>query len=50
MVDDIIEQKTHDYTDNLRLLKPNYVVHADDWIEGQSVVRINHYYLNLMIN
>ena len=39
MVDDIIEQKTHDYTDNLRLLKPNYVVHADDWIEGQSVVR-----------
>lgn len=39
MVDNIIEQKTHDYTDNLRLLKPDYVVHGDDWIVGQSVVR-----------
>lgn len=39
MVDNIIEQKTHDYTDNLRLLKPDYVVHGDDWIDGQSVVR-----------
>ena len=39
MVDTIIEQKTHDYTDNLRLLKPDYVVHGDDWIEGQSIVR-----------
>lgn len=39
MVDNIIEQKTHDYTDNLRLLKPDYVVHGDDWIEGQSIVR-----------
>jgi phosphoenolpyruvate phosphomutase len=39
MVDNIIEQKTHDYTDNLRLLKPDYVVHGDDWIKGQSIVR-----------
>jgi phosphoenolpyruvate phosphomutase len=39
MVDNIMEQKTHDYTDNLRLLKPNYVVHGDDWIDGQSVIR-----------
>lgn len=39
MVDNIMEQKTHDYTDNLRLLRPNYVVHGDDWIDGQSVIR-----------
>ena len=39
MVNDVIEQKIHDYTDNLRLLKPDFVVHGDDWIEGQSVVR-----------
>ena len=39
MVDNIMEQKTHDYTGNLRLLKPNYVVHGDDWIDGQSVIR-----------
>ena len=28
-----------DYTNNLRLLRPNYVVHGDDWIDGQSVIR-----------
>lgn len=39
MVNDVIEQKTHDYTDNLRILKPDFVVHGDDWIEGQSVIR-----------
>ena len=39
MVDSIIEQKTHDYTDNLKLIRPNYVVHGNDWIDGQSEVR-----------
>ena len=39
MIDNIIEQKTHDYTDNIKLIKPDYVVHADDWIEGQSEIR-----------
>ena len=40
MVNNIIEQKTHDYTDNLKLIRPDYVVHGNDWIEGQSEVRI----------
>jgi len=30
----VIPQKTLDYTDNLRALKPRYVVHGDDWKEG----------------
>lgn len=33
-VDNVIEQSTHDYTDNLRMLKPDFVVHADDWRVG----------------
>jgi len=41
MVDKVVEQKTHDYTDNLKNIKPEYVVHGDDWISGQSVVRNN---------
>lgn len=30
----VIPQKTLDYTDNLRLVRPKYVVHGDDWREG----------------
>ena len=30
----IIPQKTLDYTTNLKLLKPDYVVHGDDWKKG----------------
>ncbi len=41
MVDKVILQKTHDYTDNIRKIKPAFVVHGDDWISGQSVVRDN---------
>jgi phosphoenolpyruvate phosphomutase len=33
-VDTVIEQATADYTENLRKLKPDYVVHGDDWLEG----------------
>ena len=33
-VERVIPQDTLDYTDNLMLLKPNYVVHVDDWKEG----------------
>ena len=33
-VDKVIPQKTLDYTENLNLLKPNYVVHGDDWKTG----------------
>ena len=29
-----IPQYTHDYTDNLKLIKPDYVVHGDDWKKG----------------
>lgn len=33
-VDATIPQKTLDYTENLRALKPDFVVHGDDWKEG----------------
>ncbi len=33
-VDAVVAQHTLDYTDNLRQLKPDYVVHGDDWRNG----------------
>lgn len=33
-VDRVVEQATLDYSDNLRELKPDYVIHGDDWQEG----------------
>ena len=33
-VEKVVEQKKLSYTDNLRALKPDYVVHGDDWIDG----------------
>lgn len=39
-VTEVIPQNTLDYVENLRLLKPDYVVHGDDWKEGvQAQVR-----------
>ncbi len=39
-VSDVIPQHTLDYRPNLEKLKPDYVVHGDDWKEGvQSQVR-----------
>ena len=39
-VKEVIPQHTLDYTDNLKLLKPDFVVHGDDWKTGvQSTVR-----------
>lgn len=39
-VKNVIPQETLDYTQNLLLLKPDYVVHGDDWKTGvQSKVR-----------
>lgn len=39
-VAEVIKQDTLDYTDNLRRIKPDYVVHGDDWREGiQQLVR-----------
>jgi phosphoenolpyruvate phosphomutase / 2-hydroxyethylphosphonate cytidylyltransferase len=39
-VDNVVEQTTLDYVPNLRRLKPDYVVHGDDWKEGvQSKIR-----------
>ena len=39
-VDKVIPQKTLDYTENLNLIKPNYVVHGDDWKTGiQKITR-----------
>jgi phosphoenolpyruvate mutase len=33
-VDDVIAQETLDYVPNLRKLKPDFVVHGDDWQSG----------------
>jgi phosphoenolpyruvate phosphomutase len=33
-VSEVIPQKNLDYTDNLRFLKPDYVIHGDDWQSG----------------
>jgi phosphoenolpyruvate mutase len=33
-VEEVIPQETRDYTDNLRKIKPDYVVHGDDWQAG----------------
>ena len=39
-VDRVVPQETLDYVPNLRMLKPDYVVHGDDWKEGvQSETR-----------
>ena len=40
-VSKVIPQHTLDYRDNLQSLKPDYVVHGDDWKEGiQKGVRL----------
>ena len=37
----IIPQKTLDYTYNLNLVRPNFVVHGDDWKNGvQKSIRL----------
>ena len=33
-VSEVIPQSTLDYSENLKVLKPDYVVHGDDWKEG----------------
>jgi len=33
-VERVVTQETLSYADNLRALKPDYVVHGDDWCEG----------------
>ena len=33
----VVEQKTLDYTENLLALKPDFVVHGDDWCTGMQV-------------
>lgn len=33
-VNDVVPQETLDYTANLRVLRPSYVVHGDDWRSG----------------
>ena len=41
-VTDVVSQDTLDYRPNLELLKPDFVVHGDDWKTGvQSTVRQN---------
>lgn len=30
----VISQKTLDYSDNLKIIKPHYVIHGDDWKKG----------------
>ena len=36
-VNNVICQETHDYTDNLNKLKPDFVVHGSDWKIGKQV-------------
>ena len=39
-VDKVIPQKTHDYTYNVKKIKPKFVIHGNDWIKGpQKYVR-----------
>lgn len=39
-VTEVVKQETLEYTDNLMKIKPDYVIHGDDWKKGiQSVVR-----------
>ncbi|WP_315792718.1 MULTISPECIES: phosphoenolpyruvate mutase [unclassified Bradyrhizobium] len=38
LVDEAVPQATLDYTDNLRRLRPSFVVHGDDWASGVQVV------------
>ena len=33
-VEKVIPQKTLDYVSNLNIIKPDYVVHGDDWKHG----------------
>jgi phosphoenolpyruvate phosphomutase len=33
-VSEVVKQETLDYVPNLRMLKPDYVVHGDDWKQG----------------
>ncbi len=33
-VDEVVPQETLDYVDNLRDLRPDFVVHGDDWKDG----------------
>lgn len=41
-VSKVVKQKTLDYSQNLKILKPNYVVHGDDWKVGvQKKTRSN---------
>ena len=36
----IVKQDTWDYTKNLKMIKPNYLIHGDDWKKGiQKKVR-----------
>lgn len=39
-VDKVVPQKSVDYTENLLMYKPNYVIHGDDWKNGSlSTIR-----------
>jgi phosphoenolpyruvate phosphomutase len=41
-VNDVIPQETHDYTYNLKKLKPDFVIHGSDWKIGpQAEIRKN---------
>jgi len=33
-VEEVVPQETLDYTDNLKKIKPDFVVHGDDWKTG----------------
>ena len=42
-VDKVIPQNTLDHTENLNKIKPDYVVHGDDWKKGYLKNKISSY-------
>lgn len=39
-VDRVVPQRTHSYAENLKELRPRYVVHGDDWRYGDQVAAV----------
>ena len=51
----VIRQNTLDYTNNLRKIKPKYVVHGDDWKKGvqsktrdKVIMEMRFYFLSIL--
>ena len=38
-IDQIVEQKNWDYSENIKKYKPNYFIHGDDWKSGIQKIK-----------